>query len=217
MEAFLAAQTVSKKTILNYHIGLSALWTWAVNEGLTDQHILHQVERAKPEKRSISPYSEEDIKAMLASLSHSRCYSVPRKGETANSLPNAERNRAIILVLLDTGVRGGGAVRAEDPPGGHAQPAPDRAREGQQGAHGPVLRAHWPGAVAIPGHAQRRIGRRSAVFHVQRWIAGPERSEEAADPDRDARRGAGCDRPPVPAHVRDQLSAQRWGPYTACR
>jgi len=33
VQAFLAAQTVSKKTILNYHIGLSALWTWAVNEG----------------------------------------------------------------------------------------------------------------------------------------------------------------------------------------
>ena len=65
VEAFLAAQTVSKKTILNYHIGLSALWTWAVNEGLVDEDIVHQVERAKPEKRSISPYSEEDIKAML--------------------------------------------------------------------------------------------------------------------------------------------------------
>jgi len=33
VEEFLAAQSVSKKTILNYHIGLSALWTWAVNEG----------------------------------------------------------------------------------------------------------------------------------------------------------------------------------------
>jgi len=53
VQAFLAAQTVSKKTILNYHIGLSALWTWAANEGLAEQHILHQVESAKPEKRTI--------------------------------------------------------------------------------------------------------------------------------------------------------------------
>jgi hypothetical protein len=53
VQAFLAAQTVSKKTILNYHIGLSALWTWAANEGLVDEHILHQVERAKPEKCTI--------------------------------------------------------------------------------------------------------------------------------------------------------------------
>ena len=32
IEAFFAAQTkVSNKTILNYHVGLSALWTWAVS------------------------------------------------------------------------------------------------------------------------------------------------------------------------------------------
>ena len=66
VEAFLAAQTVSKKTILNYHIGLSALWTGGAR---------------------------------------------------------------------------GGTVRAEDPPGGHAQPVPDRAREGQQGAHDPALQS----------------------------------------------------------------------------
>jgi integrase/recombinase XerC len=106
VEAFLAAQTtVSKKTILNYHIGLSALWTWAVGEGLADVHIVHQVERARPEKRQIVPYSEEDIKAMLAALGSSRLYSRPGKKECQNSLPNFERNRATILVLLDTGIR----------------------------------------------------------------------------------------------------------------
>ena len=41
VEEFLAAQNVSKKTILNYHIGLSALWTWAVNEELAEEPILH--------------------------------------------------------------------------------------------------------------------------------------------------------------------------------
>ena len=34
IENFLANQTVSKKTILNYHTGLSALWTWAVDAGV---------------------------------------------------------------------------------------------------------------------------------------------------------------------------------------
>lgn len=105
IEAFLAAQPVSKKTVLNYHIGLSALWTWAVAEGLVVEHTLHKVERAKPEKRAISPYTEADIRAMLNALGTSRLYTRPGKKETSHSLPNGERNRAIILLLLDTGMR----------------------------------------------------------------------------------------------------------------
>jgi len=48
VESFLAAQTVSKKTLLNYHTGLSALWTWSVNDGITHDHILQKVKRPKP-------------------------------------------------------------------------------------------------------------------------------------------------------------------------
>ena len=32
VEKFLSIQPVSKKSILNYHTGLSAMWTWAVAE-----------------------------------------------------------------------------------------------------------------------------------------------------------------------------------------
>jgi integrase/recombinase XerD len=105
VESFLTIQTVSKKTLLNYHTGPSALWTWAVNEELVEEHIVQKVERAKPEKRSIKPYSEEDVRAMLAALTHSRLYTRPGKRDCANSVPNTERNRAIILLLLDTGIR----------------------------------------------------------------------------------------------------------------
>ena len=105
VEAFLASQQVSKKTVLNYHTGLSALWTWAVKEGLAPVHVVSMVERVNPEKRSIRPYSLEDVKAMLAVLGMTRAYTRPGKKETVHSLPNADRNRAIILLLLDTGIR----------------------------------------------------------------------------------------------------------------
>ena len=105
VEAFLAAQEVSNKTVLNYHIGLSALWTWCVKEELVNEHILHKVERPKPEKRQIKPYTQTEVKDMLASLTHSRFYSRPGKRESNHSLRNAERNRAMIYLLLDTGVR----------------------------------------------------------------------------------------------------------------
>lgn len=95
VETFLACQPVSKKTTLNYHIGLSALWKWAVKEELTPTHIVHSVERTKPEKRSIVPQSLIDIKAMLSVLKRSRAYTWPGKRESSNGLQNAEWALAI--------------------------------------------------------------------------------------------------------------------------
>ena len=45
IRTFLAAQSVTKKTLLNYHIGLSALWTWALKEELVDEHVVRKVGR----------------------------------------------------------------------------------------------------------------------------------------------------------------------------
>jgi integrase/recombinase XerD len=105
IEGFLRSQTVSNKTLLNYHIGLSALWTWAIGEELVEIHIIHRVERAKPEKRAVEPFTEDDIRKLLSVITTSRAYTRPGKRESAHSIPNAERNRAIILLLLDTGIR----------------------------------------------------------------------------------------------------------------
>jgi site-specific recombinase XerD len=104
LEGFLAIQPVGKKTLLNYHTGLSALWTFAYDEGLVHANLLHQIERPRPEKRSIEPFSDEDLRAMLSALANGKSYR--NHGTTArNELPNQERNRAIILLLLDTGMR----------------------------------------------------------------------------------------------------------------
>jgi integrase len=63
---FIAAQDhLSKKTLLNYHVGLPALWNWAVEEGLTEHHIIKKLERPKPENPAIKPYTRKDVEAML--------------------------------------------------------------------------------------------------------------------------------------------------------
>ena len=105
VQAFLAAQTVSKKTILNYHTGLSSMWTWALAEGLVKEHIIRRIPRPKPEKKAIKPYTEAEIKSMLSTLTHSRSYTRRGKRESNHRLEHADRNRAIILLLLDTGMR----------------------------------------------------------------------------------------------------------------
>lgn len=104
IEAFLASCNVSKKTLLNYHTGLSALWTWATEQGYARANPLRQIERPRPETRAIVPFSENEIRAMLGALGRSRPYN--DRGTTAtHSLPNQERNRAMILLMLDTGLR----------------------------------------------------------------------------------------------------------------
>jgi integrase len=63
------------------------------------------VPRPKPEKRAIKPYTKIEIRSMLNALTHSRAYIRPGKGESVHRLQHGERNRAIILLLLDTGIR----------------------------------------------------------------------------------------------------------------
>jgi integrase len=64
------------------------------------------VDRPRPDKNAIEPYTEDDIKAMLNSLGYSKPYKRFGKRETsANALGTSVRNKAIILLLLDTGIR----------------------------------------------------------------------------------------------------------------
>lgn len=106
IRAFLDSHNgISKKTLLNYYVGLSALWTWAIQEGFASAHVVRAVTPPKPERRVITPFSDDDIRALLSSLGSSRSY---RRGTTIqikHTLPNHERNEAIIFMLLDTGIR----------------------------------------------------------------------------------------------------------------
>ncbi len=68
VNAFMAAQKVSAKTVLNYHIGLSALWTWAVRDGYVPKHIMRSVDAPRPRQIVIHPLSEIEVKAMFNGL-----------------------------------------------------------------------------------------------------------------------------------------------------
>ena len=106
IRGFLAAQThLTNKTLLNYHTGLSALYTWAVAEGYAPAQLMHQIDRPKPEQRAIQPIPLDHIRAMLSVLGQSKAYARPGKRTSTHATPCADRNRAILLLLLDTGLR----------------------------------------------------------------------------------------------------------------
>jgi integrase/recombinase XerD len=102
IEAFFTAQTtVSNKTLLNYHTGLSSLWTWAMREHLVHHHVVRNVTPPKPEEREIVPFTLIEVRAMLAVVGRDE------KGEVLEKRMrnSADRNRALLLLLLDTGMR----------------------------------------------------------------------------------------------------------------
>jgi site-specific recombinase XerD len=96
---------LSNKSILNIHTGLSALWTWAVAEGVVQRHLLREIPRPRPEKRVINPFTLDDVKKLLGACERSRTYSRPGKATCDHTVPTGLRNRAMILLLVDTGIR----------------------------------------------------------------------------------------------------------------
>jgi site-specific recombinase XerD len=106
IRAFLGSMYgMSAKTLLNYHTGLSALWTWAVKEGIVDEHIMRDVDRPRPEKREIVPYTQRDLQAIMAACDRTGAYIRPGTRKSNHSRPTADRDRAIVLLLVDTGMR----------------------------------------------------------------------------------------------------------------
>lgn len=106
LEAFLASfPELSNASICNYHVALASLWSWAVEQQIVKDNLLHHIARAKPEQRVIKPFTEAEVRSLLAACGRSRAYTRPGKRKCDHARPTAARDRAIILTLLDTGLR----------------------------------------------------------------------------------------------------------------
>lgn len=97
--------TLSPKSVRNHHTALSALWTWAVAESIAPHHIVRDITPPKPAQREILPYTRQDLKAMLAACDRTAGYARPGKAPCDNARPTALRDRAMITLLVDTGIR----------------------------------------------------------------------------------------------------------------
>jgi site-specific recombinase XerD len=96
---------LSKKSLLNVHIGLSSLWHWATDEGLCSDNIMRRVTRPRPEIRAIQPFTHEEVDRLFSAMGYSAEYTVPGKRSFSVRLPYFYRTRAILLILIDNGIR----------------------------------------------------------------------------------------------------------------
>jgi site-specific recombinase XerD len=106
IQSFLASRSgLSNKTILNYYTGISSMWSWAVDEDVASENVVRKLRPPRAEQREIIPFTQDEIRAMLGSLERSRPYTRPGKKLSDHAIPESDRSRAIILLLLDTGLR----------------------------------------------------------------------------------------------------------------
>lgn len=93
----------SAKTLQNYHTALSSLWTYATKHNYAHEHIPHQVTPPKVHKKPIIPLTQEQAIQLLRATNNTRQYH--NKPGTTNHRATHERDRAIIGLLLETGLR----------------------------------------------------------------------------------------------------------------
>jgi hypothetical protein len=106
LEAFFASlDGLSNKTLLNYHTGLSALWTWALKHQVVDEHVPRQFGRPKPKMSTIEIFTEEELQQLLYACDRSEAYTRPGKRKCSHTRQTALRDKAIILTLLDSMAR----------------------------------------------------------------------------------------------------------------
>ncbi len=106
LERFLSSLvTLSNKSLLGHHASLSALWRWAERERLVERNIVRDIPAPHPEDRVINPFTQAEIKALLAAVDKSALYTRPGQHPMQHTTPGAQRNRAMLYILLDTGLR----------------------------------------------------------------------------------------------------------------
>lgn len=97
--------SLSKKTLANHWIALSALWSWAEREHDIRHIIRDKIRRPRYTQRSIEPFELEEIRLLIESATYTAPYTT-RGGHTArNRKQTAFRDIAIILTLVDAGIR----------------------------------------------------------------------------------------------------------------
>lgn len=106
LQRFMLTQAhLSNKTRSNIRISLSSMWAWSTGYHLTAHNVAGDLATIKPESRAIHPFTRDDVKSMLNCADRSKPYSRPGKRECTHSVRQALRNKAIIYLLLDTGLR----------------------------------------------------------------------------------------------------------------
>lgn len=96
---------LSAKSLSNVWTGLSSLFTWAESELGVVHTIRGKVKRPQYTKPTIQTFTQDDVRALLSAAGYTQEWQAKSGKRTRTRRPTASRDRAVILTLLDTGIR----------------------------------------------------------------------------------------------------------------
>ena len=95
---------LSPKTLRNAYITLSSFFTWAVQE-FDLPNPMRRVPAPKFQQAPVEPLRREQVEVLLDACDFTRRAETETRRRFRMRRPTAKRDRAIILMLLDTGLR----------------------------------------------------------------------------------------------------------------
>lgn len=101
---------VSDHTLYDARARLSSLWTWAVGE-LGVEHVVAKVPKPKYAEPLILPYSKDEVQRLVDATEVTERWMTGSGKKVVSKRHTANRDKAIILTLLDTGMRAGELCR----------------------------------------------------------------------------------------------------------
>ncbi len=97
-------RALSEKTVRNIYITLSAFFTWAVRE-LNVPNLMQDIPAPKFEAAPVEPFTKEQIEALLKACESCKEAQTTDRRKFTMRRATARRDQAIILTLVDTGLR----------------------------------------------------------------------------------------------------------------
>jgi site-specific recombinase XerD len=99
-------EELSPKTVKNAWIGLSSFFTWLEGE-MGIEHVIRRYKIKMPAagSREIIPLSKNDVKVLLMACERTAVWKSTKRAPATMQRSTRVRDRAIVLVLLDTGIR----------------------------------------------------------------------------------------------------------------
>ena len=96
---------LSDKTTLNFYTTLSSFWSWLTSEGLADENVVRKLPTPKAPLPVVEPFTKEEP-TDLTKACHKTCEWRTPTGKTTRWLRStARRDEAVVLLLIDTGLR----------------------------------------------------------------------------------------------------------------
>jgi integrase/recombinase XerD len=101
------SQKLTPKTIYNIYVSLASFFTWASREFDMANPVKNVPRPRVPPDPPVEPFKKEEVEALIKACDFSQEAATERRRKFVMPRPTGKRDKAILLTLLDTGLRAG--------------------------------------------------------------------------------------------------------------